>query len=278
MKSRLLRMFYLGFKQFQDPYYQGIAAQVAFFFILSIVPILLLLSQILGILNIPLEILTRELLGPDLHLSDEWLFFLKDVFTVQPQLSTNILLIIAAIWAASRIQFALMRISTYTYSGGRDAGRFFRDRARSLLTVVLTVVMVVVVVTLQVYGGVIIRFLADQLLISSWVDKVWTILRWPVAGAIYLLIISFNYYVLPNSRMRYRDVLPGSIFCAAGMLVVTIFYALYTSRAVNNNIIYGSMASIAALMFWFYLISWVMCLGILVNKVWADTRSSESQK
>ena len=51
-------MFTLGLKQYMDPYYQGIAAQVAFFFILSIVPTLLLLTQLLGLLDISLSTLT----------------------------------------------------------------------------------------------------------------------------------------------------------------------------------------------------------------------------
>ena len=41
-------MFILGFKQLQDPYYQGFAAQIAFYLLLSMVPIVLLITQILG--------------------------------------------------------------------------------------------------------------------------------------------------------------------------------------------------------------------------------------
>ena len=45
-------MFILGFKQLQDPYYQGFAAQIAFYLLLSIVPIILLVTQILGVFDI----------------------------------------------------------------------------------------------------------------------------------------------------------------------------------------------------------------------------------
>lgn len=48
MRDRLLRMLSLGIRQFKDPYYQGFAAQLSFYFILSIVPIVILISQILG--------------------------------------------------------------------------------------------------------------------------------------------------------------------------------------------------------------------------------------
>ena len=49
---RLRNMFILGFKQLQDPYYQGFAAQIAFYLLLSIVPIILLVTQILGVFDI----------------------------------------------------------------------------------------------------------------------------------------------------------------------------------------------------------------------------------
>ena len=69
-----------------------------------------------------------------------------------------------------------------------------------------------------------------------------------------------------------QELIPGSLFASVGMLVVTAVYSLYTTLAVNNDILYGSLSSIVVLMMWFYFISWVLCLGILVNKVWKDTR------
>ncbi len=266
-------MIYLGIQKFQDPYYQGVAAQVAFFFILSIVPILLLLSQLLGLFNLSADFIT-ELLGDNIPLTGNLKEYIDSVLKFEPQTTTNIILVIASVWAASRIQFTLMRITNYTFTEGREPGSFFKDRARSLLTVVITVVSLVLIVMIQSYGGVIVRLLADRLLISEGVDKLWNVLRWPVAGLIYVLVISVNYYLLPSNRRKFKDILPGSIFSAVGMLIVTMVYSFYTSRAVNNNILYGSMASIAVLMFWFYFISWVLCLGILVNKVWWDTREN----
>ena len=262
-------MITLGFKQLQDPYYQGIAAQVAFFFMLSIVPTMILLSQMLGILNLSPTVIKEYF---DIEIPSETINLIKNLFRFEAQTSTNIFLVIAAIWAASRLQYILMRVANYILTEGRDPGTFIRDRARSLVTMILTIVTMVLIVVVFVYGQLVFRFLADRFLIRSVFETIWTYLRWPIAGGLYLLLISFNYYVLPHNRSRIRDVLPGSIFCAVGMLLVTMLYSYYTSHAVNNNILYGSMASFAALMFWFYFISWVMILGIFFNKVWSDTR------
>ena len=42
-------------QQFQDPFYQGVAAQIAFSLFLSIIPIIILLSQLLGLFSLSLS-------------------------------------------------------------------------------------------------------------------------------------------------------------------------------------------------------------------------------
>ena len=270
MKERIKRMLLLGFKQMQDPYYQGIAAQVAFFFMLSIVPTMILLSQFLGVLNLSLDSIAKLF---ELDITPEFLETLEGMLQHDTISTLNIVLIIAAIWAASRIQFTLMRVTTYTYSEGRDTGRYWRLRGRSMLSILLTVLALAAIVVILVYGQLLISYLADRLLISVKFRRFWKLFRWPLVWLIFVFVLSLNYYfVLPQGHRKYRDVLPGAIFCSLGMLIVTMIYSIYTSRAVNNNILYGSMASIAALMFWFYFICWVLILGILFNKVWKDTR------
>ena len=275
MIDRIKKMFVLGFNQLQDPYYQGIAAQVAFFLMLSIVPTLVLLSQLLSFFHLSIDSIGEYL---DIEITPDIITSLQSLLKFESQTSTNIVLFIAAIWAASRLQFVLMRVANYTISEGRDLGTFWKDRGRSMVTMILTILTMVLIILILVYGQLVFQFLANRLLIKDVFDAAWRYLRWPIAGGLYLLLISFNYYVLPHSRSKIKDLMPGSIFCAIGMLLVTMLYSAYTSYAVSNNIIYGSMASIAALMFWFYFISWVIILGIFFNKVWSDTKVINDEK
>ncbi len=46
-----------------------------------------------------------------------------------------------------------------------------------------------------------------------------------------------------NEKLKFREIVPGSIFGAIGMLVVTIIYSIYAENLANYNIIYGSLAS-----------------------------------
>lgn len=268
---RYKRMLYLGVKQYTDPYYQGVAAQIAFFFILSIVPTLMLLTQILGFLGLSLDGVTDMI---NSNLDPDMVKFLKGILDLEPQATTNIILILMAVWAASRIQFSLLRVANYTYSGGVDRGNYWKDRLRSILTMMIIIIAIVVVVVVLVYGQLLLRLLTNSfgIILSGWGRVLWQVFRWPIAALFYLCVITFIYYVLPSRRLKIREVLPGSILSAIGIMIVTFIYANYTSHAVRNNILYGSMASIAVMMLFFYAISMVLVFGLLFNKAWADTR------
>ena len=266
---RLRNMFILGFKQLQDPYYQGFAAQMSFFIMLSLVPTVIVLSQLLGILDTPLDFLDDWI---DSYVAPSMGDTLKSLLNYRPATTTNVVMIVMALWAASRAQFSMMRIANYTYSSGKTTGSFWRERIRSLKTMSLTLFTLAFVAVILVYGKMILKLIFGQIVEGSMIDSLWIFLRWPLAGALYFLMVSYNYYVLPHDKLGFREILPGSVFGAIGMLVVTIFYSIYVNYTVNYDIIYGSLASIVALMFWFYFLSWAMCLGIVFNKVWRETK------
>lgn len=273
MKSRLLQMILLGIKQFRDPYYQGFAAQMSFYIVLSLVPTLIVLTQILGLLEISMDILVEWI---DLYVAPKMADTLLGVIASRPTGATtsNIIMILMALWASSRAQFSLMRIANYTYSSGQTTGGFFRERFRSIKTMALTLFTIAFVVIILVYGKVILMLVMGPLVEDSMINTLWTWMRWPLAGILYFLLVSYVYYVLPYEKLGYKEILPGSCFGAVGMLVVTICYSAYANYAVNYDIIYGSLASIVALMFWFFFLSWALGLGIVFNKVWRETKGN----
>ncbi len=268
MESRKTRMLFLCIKQYRDPYYQGIAAQLAFFFMLSIVPTMIVLSQLLGIMDVSLDFIQEWI---HKYVESEMADALGYLVDYKPVATTNVMLILMAVWAASRIHFSLIRVTNYTYSGGQDSGHFWRERVRSLLTMIITLFTMAFMIVILIYGETIFHRILGLFIDASALEWFFNIFKWPVAAGMYFLMVSINYYILPKEKKKYRDILPGSIFSSIGMMVVTVGYSIYASHAVNYDLIYGSLASIVALMFWLYFISWVLCLGILVNKAWQDT-------
>ena len=114
---------------------------------------------------------------------------------------------------------------------------------------------------------------------DSMIIKLWAYFRWPLAAVLYFLVVLYNYYVLPIERMSLKDIVPGSLFGAAGMVIVTFFYSVYTNYIVNYSLIYGSLSSIVALLFWFYFLAWTLdgeyqegCSDITVRNIKSAVR------
>ena len=59
-RKNFLHMSILVFKRMSQPYYQGVAAELAFFFLLSLVPSAIILGDLLGFFSLSLSV-TNEL-------------------------------------------------------------------------------------------------------------------------------------------------------------------------------------------------------------------------
>ncbi len=269
---RTKKMIILMLNQFQDPYYQGVAAQIAFSLFLSIIPAFILLSQLLGLFSLSLNEIQAWV---EKNVTIEGAYQLLAFLDYSPSGVNNVFLAIIALWAASRAQFAMMRVTNYTLSDGRTVGTgYVRDRLRSVRTILMTLFTIVFSLIVLVYGEILMKLVFGAVVGEDISNVLWMLLRWPLGMALYFLMISYNYYMLPIRRVRFRDIVPGSIFAAVGFLVVTYVYTIYTNISTNYDILYGSFSNIVALMFWFWFLAWVMCLGVSFNRVWWATRKT----
>ena len=270
MKDRLLQMFILGIRQFRDPYYQGFAAQISFYLMLSLVPILMLITQILGYFNLSLE---TVLSWVEDYTGSEVSGMLTSLTEFSSAGAVNIVYVGVALWAASRAQFAIMRISNYTFTDGKSTGKgYWRERFRAVWTMAITLIALLFSVLILAYGGLIVDACMQFLPMDGvYLVKLFSFLRWLPAAVLYFLMICYIYYIMPTEKISFKKILPGGLFACVGMLVVTILYSKYINNIANYDILYGTLSSIVAILFWFYFLAWVLCLGILINKVMDDT-------
>ena len=271
-------MFIMGFRQLQDPYYQGFAAQISFYLMLSIVPIFILIAQLLGVFNISVETaieVFHEYTGRQVK------GMMRSLFRFSSLGFGNIVYLIIAFWAGSRASFALTRIANYTLTEGDSTGRnYFIERVRAIKTLLITIITVVFSIVILCYGKLILTGIVSVFSLDAekYADSAWLWIRWPLGFFLFFTMISYNLYILPTVKRPFRTVIPGSLFAALGMLVVTGAYSFYTSSLAKYDIVYGALSSVVALLIWFFLLAWVLCLGVLFNKVWVDTSEPFSKR
>ena len=257
----------------QDPYYHGAAAELGFYFIFSIVPIITILTQILGYFGV--HNIFSQLLDTTFA-SNSFISSFLSSFEQTLSGSINLVFVIGALWASSKIEFSLIRISNYTYrqDGGNQIAGYFKIRFRAVITVALLILLVLVSLLVLVYGNSILALLSqaldEYLGIEFHVENIYMVLRWPIIFLIYFLFIAVNYSILPNRKIPLRRTLPGSLFASVGIIIASLAYQIYFSYFSNLNLIYGSLAAIIALLLWFYWLGYILLVGLVLNAVWYE--------
>lgn len=262
-KDKLIRMGFHIWRQFDDHYYTGFAAQIAYFFFMSSMPTLVVLSQFLGLFDVSLDFIQEWL---NVHTNTTVSSFVMDLFSTSNVKVTNILLIVLALWAASGLEFSLARLTTYSLTEGSYRFSFWSERIKAIPTAAMTIMAIAFTLTIYVYG----EELFLKVVSNNNAAQFLVAMRGPIAAVLFFLMLMMIYYILPRVRVPLRCIIPGTILAMLGIMIITFFYAIYISYIANYNILYGAFANIVVLMLWFYLISWVLCIGMMFNKAWDE--------
>lgn len=259
--KKIVKMGFHVWRQFDDPYYAGFAAQIAYFFFMSSIPIIIVLTQVLGIFDVSMDFVKDWL---ETHLSSQMGSVLTGLFSVSSTALSNVFMLILALWGASSLEFSLSRLTTYTLTGGKYRFNFFTERAKAIPMAILSLMAIAFTLTFYVYG----EMVANKIFHSEFVSTLIGVIRTPILAALFFVMVLANYYIIPRIKVPVRAIMPGAIVATVGIMLVTWLYSLYTANAVGYNVLYGTFSTIVATLLWFYLISWVLCIGMMFNKSW----------
>lgn len=262
-RERMVKMLFHVWRQFDDQYYAGVAAQVAYFFLMASVPTLVVLSQLMGIFDVSLDFIRAWVTR---HMDDSVVSIMNGLFDASNVGATNVLMIALALWAASSLEFSLARLTSYTISDGRYRFNFFRERFLAIPTAFFAIVAIAFSLVIFVYGETFLYKVAgNKRFVGYLLD-----LKGLMLFGLFFVMILVNYYILPRIKVPIRAVIPGAVMATFGITIATVIYSMYIGRASNYDLLYGSFASIIAMMLWFYIISWIICIGMMFNKAWDD--------
>ncbi len=273
MKRKLFYVTIRTIRRLRDPYYQGAAAEMGFYFIFSIIPLLTLLLQMLTFFDLTERL--YESMFMRFEGNEMATYVLSAVQDALGNGSFSIAFILVALWGASKIIFSMIRMANYTYRVS-DVKRnsYVRSRARSVVTVAMLILMIVATLVVFVYGNSLVRLanavLQEFLNITFNADWLFSALRWPIALAIYGMFLAATYKLLPGKRISMKHTVPGSVFAAVGIVVITAGYSIYLKYFSNFNVVYGSLGAVIALLLWFYLVSYILMLGMVINAAWFE--------
>lgn len=242
----------------------GNAAQLAYYMLFSIFPMLLIAATLLAYLHIDKDSVFNMIkeFAPD-QIMD---FLEENLNNLLTQKNGGLLSIgiIATLWSASNGMNAVMKSLNKAY-GVTNKRNYVVQRLLSMFFTLAMLATVGSTLLLLVFGQQIGMFLINHLNFSEDFLSFWNNLRWTVTLIVIFVVFTFLYWVAPNRRSTLISVLPGALFSTIGWTVASLGFAYYVNNFGNYSATYGSIGVIIILMLWFYLTGIILMIGGELN-------------
>ena len=262
-------------KEIGDDNCLGLAAQLAFYFLMALFPALLFLVALLGYL--PVENALSELLTALGTVAPQELVRLLRKQLAQiaegSQASLLTLGIIGAVWSSSAAMVAIIDALNRAY----DVTEWRPWWKRRLLAMLLTVALalfIIIALMLVLVGPAIAFRLANWLGLGSAVALLWSLIRWPVILFCVVFSVDLVYHFAPNRRGRWRWITPGSVMATVLWIGSSFGFSLYVARFGDYTATYGAIGGAIVTMLWFYVSSVAILIGAELNGVVEHARRS----
>jgi len=258
----------------------GRSAQLSYYFLLALFPLLLFVITLFGYMN-----------GAGSHLRDKLITYLGNVMpdsAFQLVVATIDQIIqargggklwfglLAALWAASSGLNALAQALNAAYDVP-ETRPWWKVRLISIALTVAIAVLIISALLIVLYGGRFGNFLAMLVNEGSAFTLAWKIFQWPIALAFVFFAFSLIYRFAPNvsagrrgshlpaSDLRRRWLSPGVAIAIILWLLVSLGFRLYLHFFNSYSATYGSLGAVIILLLWFYLTGAAILLGGEIN-------------
>lgn len=246
----------------------GRAAQLGFYFLLSLFPALLCLTALVGMLPIQ-SVLSQMMIDFQKFLPSASLSLVDDYLqrVIQgPEGGIFSLSLVGSLLAASWGMMAIIDTLNTVYNV-KETRPIWKFGGMAVLLTIGAAVFAIVSMTLILIGEYLSQWIADVVGLSGLFTFGWALLQWPVTFFFMLLAISLIYYWAPNIKHEWHWVTPGSVLAVVLWIFVSLGFKFYAENLMNYNVVYGSITGVIVLMMWLYFSGLVLLIGGEMNAV-----------
>ncbi|HEX9101471.1 MAG TPA: YihY/virulence factor BrkB family protein [Polyangia bacterium] len=265
MSREFLRQLWESFGRDQP---LNLAAQLAYFAILSLFPFAMFLLTVVG--YIPLHGLDQQIIDTFYRVMPH------DVARLCDQTLHEIVgkqhgwllwtTLGFALWTASGGASGLITALNRAYDVAETRSAW-RIKLRALAVVLGGVVTIAIATTAMLVGPEIVRRIWSFFGFGGAFDRIWGLLRWPVAAVTVMTMVACIYYFLPNVRQKWRFITPGSTVAVLAWIVASFGFRLYVTHFASYARTYGALGTVVVLLVWLYLSGLMLIMGGEINAI-----------
>ncbi|WP_236636504.1 YihY/virulence factor BrkB family protein [Pradoshia eiseniae] len=266
-KKTILKHLY---EKIKEDEITGLAAQLAYYFLLSIFPLLIFTITLLPYFPVTTQDIISML---EAYVPSESVKLLESsLSTVMENRNGGLLSfgILATIWSASNGINAIIRALNHAYDV-EESRSFIVSRALALVLTVAMIIVVVISLLLPIFGKMILGIVFDFLGFEP--SFMYTLLRWTISIAVTTFVFTMLYWLGPDVKLPIKWAWPGALFSSIGWALSSLAFSFYVNSFANFSSTYGSLGGLIVLMLWFYISGLVIIVGGEINAVLRHNRT-----
>ena len=263
--DRPLLKAFLHYYQASDSELTSVA--VAYYWLISIFPLLMIVVNILPYFQIPISnfLLTIKEFLPD-TIYEVVAKIAREVLT-QPSTGLLSFAILSALWTFSKSMDFLQKAFNKAYGVAKNRG-IISHQLMSLLVSFGLQILFALALFLSMFGHMLLNFFKSHWQVEDSILSYLQDFTGPLIYALLFAILIMLYYFLPNVKVtRIRYILPGSTFVVLTIISLLNIFSAYFNNYVNYlvDVRFFSSIIVVVMMFWFILIAKILIIGAVIN-------------
>lgn len=247
----------------RKPVMSVLPGQLSFFLLLSLIPILLIISLIIPLLSVPLKSIIDFV---NIGFPADTASLIIPLIEEKTYSYSTIFLIISAILLVSKGTRSIISVASIIY--GVESKNTIRTIIKSIFMSILLILLISFIIIIPVYSSeILIQINKFNLfyIVSDNLLLIYKIIKWPISIFIIYINIKIIYTISPNKKICAKSVNKGAIFTTIMWTILTFCYSFYINNFSSYNIYYGGASKIIVLLLWIYFISYIFVLGMSIN-------------
>ena len=254
------------------------SAQCAYYTILSFIPFVILLITLIQYTHIDQQMLYDVISKIIPSSMNEFVIdIIKEVYS--KSIGTISISVIFMLWISEKGLYALIKGLHSIYKTDDEKGKSdLYLMGIAFLETIAFILIITIGLTFLVFGSSLKSILQQQIgkfenfgIISEIITEI---------GFVFVtfVVFLFLYRFMPNHKVTFKSQVPGAIFGAISLNIISFIFSRYLDIFKGFSIMYGSLTTLMLIMMWTYLCFYFIFWGAELNKIIAKSKKKRKTK